>query len=96
VLQLAVTAMAGSAATRGVAARPTALLRWPATLLALANAALQRFCFFFFFFNDYWQVQESSTSCSTCEKERNREQEITKDNFETCFGFFFPSSFAFV
>jgi hypothetical protein len=33
------------------------------------------FSFFFLKLNDYWQVQESSTSLPTCEKERNIKQD---------------------
>jgi hypothetical protein len=48
------------------------------------------------FFNDSWQVQESSTSCSTREEERNRKQERERKSFETCFELALPSSLAFV
>jgi hypothetical protein len=53
-LQLDVTVMAGSAATRGTAAMASSVATRgtvamaSSALLALANAALQRFCFCFF------------------------------------------------
>ncbi len=52
--------------------------------------------FVFFFLNDSWQVQESSTSSSAREKERKKERERKRKSFETCFGLAFPSSSAFV
>ncbi len=44
----------------------------------------------FFFLNDSWQVQGSSTSSSALKKERKRE------SFESCFGLIFPSSLVLV
>jgi hypothetical protein len=39
--------------------------------------------FLFFFLNDSWQVQESSTSSSMHDKERKRERVKERESFET-------------
>jgi len=73
----------------------TAVAGYNATALRVATT-LQRCSSCVFFWNDFWQVQESPTSSCMCEKEGNKEQERTRDNFETCFGLALPSSSALV
>jgi hypothetical protein len=82
----------GTAHGYNAAALQLALL-WRCAWLQCCDAVAR---VFFFFWNDSWQVQESSTSSCTCKKDRNREQERTRDSFGTCFGLTLPSSSALV
>jgi len=56
-------------------------------------AALQQLWLLLLFF--FFLMILGKFSC-TCKKERNKEQEKTRESFETCFGLCLPSSSALI